>query len=48
MNHINLFLPGHKDLTQEAQINMLLFKTYLFMTHGKILENSIRTNIRTV
>ena len=35
MNHINLFLTCHKDQTEEAQINMLLFNMYLFATREK-------------
>ena len=34
MNHTNLFTACHK--TKEAQKSMLLVKTYLFITHGKI------------
>ena len=31
----NFFLTCHKDQTKKPQTNMLLFKTYLFITHGK-------------
>ena len=42
MNHIKLFLD-QTDQTSETQTNMLLLKTYLFVTLGKILNSSIKT-----
>ena len=32
----NVFLTCHKDYTSKVQTNMLLFKTYLFVTREKI------------
>ena len=45
MNHINLFLTYHKDhKDREVQINMLLFKTYLFFTRGKYITKHFKNN----
>ena len=38
-----LNLSQRSDLRSSNKINMLLFKTYLFITLGKIEENSIKT-----
>ena len=40
--HTNLFLTCGKDKTQEVQTNMLLFKACLFITRGKIQDNSTK------
>ena len=44
MKHINLFLTCHKDQTQEVQINMLLFKNYLFITRRKKIRKQYKNN----
>ena len=36
MSHINSFLTCHEDKIWKVQINLLLFKTYPFITSGKI------------
>ena len=36
MSHKKLFLTSHKDYIEKVQINMLLFKTDLFITREKI------------
>ena len=36
MNHTNLLLTCHTDQILEAPINMLLFKTYHFITSNQL------------
>ena len=44
MKHIDLFLTCHKSQISRFQVNMLLFKTYLFITREKNIQKQYKNN----
>ena len=44
MKHIDLFLTCHKSQISKFQVNMLLFKTYLFITREKNIQKQYKNN----